>query len=384
MLLFNTILTFNVYPIEWKKDILGPLHKSGDKSDPNNFRGICISSCFGKLFNSILRNRLEDKCQDNNFITKCQASGKQNVRTSDHLLVLKHIIHKYTKVKKQKLFICFFDLKKAFDFVPRTRMFFNLMTQYKIGGKFLKILKNIYTDNQMFVKVDGGLTRSFVTTTGVKQGFIFSPLLFNLYVNNLPEVYDNDCHPVFVNSKPVHCLMWADDCVVLSTSENGLQRSIGRTVGYFAELGLQVNTKKTKVMIFNGNGFGPAKFPKLKFYINGSVLENTDSYTYLGLVFKPSGSFTAAANELLIKANRAYFSMSNIFYENKTMKVDRAIQLFTSLVCPIAQYASEFWSILNIPIKSFNNKNDLMRAWETFTPETLNQRFCRLILSVML
>ena len=74
--------------------------------------------------------------------------------------------------------------------------------------------------------------------------------------------------------------------------------------------------------------------------------------------------------------------MSNIFYENKTMKVDRAIQLFTSLVCPIAQYASEFWSILNIPIKSFNNKNDLMRAWETFTPETLNQRFCRLILSV--
>ena len=47
-------------------------------------------------------------------------------------------------------------------------MFYNLLTQYKIGGKFLKILKNIYTDNQMFVKVDGGLSRSFVTTkTGV-------------------------------------------------------------------------------------------------------------------------------------------------------------------------------------------------------------------------
>ena len=112
LLLFNTILSFNVYPIEWKKDILGPLHKSGDKSDPNNFRGICVSSCFGKLFNSILRNRLEEKCQKNNLINKFQASGKQNVRTSDHLLVLRHIIHKYTKVKKQKLFVCFFDLKK--------------------------------------------------------------------------------------------------------------------------------------------------------------------------------------------------------------------------------------------------------------------------------
>ena len=135
-------------------------------------------------------------------------------------------------------------------------------------------------------------------------------------------------------------------------------------------------------MIFNGNGFGPAKFPKIKFYINDNILENTDTYTYLGLVFKPSGSFTPAANELLVKANRAYFSMSNIFYENKTMKVDRAIQLYNSLICPIAQYASEFWSILTLPIKSFNSKHDLMKAWEAFIPETLNQRFSRLILSV--
>ena len=82
--------------------------------------------------------------------------------------------------------------------------------------------------------------------------------------------------------------MWADDWVVLSTSEGGLQRCIDRTVGYFAELGLHVNTKKTKVMIFNSTGFGPAKFPKLKFYINGSVLENTDSYTYLGFSNLPA------------------------------------------------------------------------------------------------
>ena len=78
------------------------------------------------------------------------------MRTSDHLLVLKHLIHKYTKVKKQKPFVCFFDLRKAFDCVPRSQLFYNLLSQYKISGKFLKILKNIYTDNQMFIKVGGG------------------------------------------------------------------------------------------------------------------------------------------------------------------------------------------------------------------------------------
>ena len=127
---------------------------------------------------------------------------------------------------------------------------------------------------------------------------------------------------------------------------------------------------------------GPKNFPKLKFNINGSALELTDSYTYLGLVFTPSGSVTSAAKELLTKASRAYFSMSNILYENKTMKVDHSLQLFNSLICPIAQYASEFWSILSLPIKSFNSKYDLIKSWEVFTPETINQRFCRLIMSV--
>ena len=105
LLIFNTIFSFNLYPAEWKKDILGPLHKSGDKCDPNNFRGICVSSCLGKIFNSMLRNRLKDECKRENLINKCQASGKENARISDHLLVLKHIIHNYTTVKKQKNFL---------------------------------------------------------------------------------------------------------------------------------------------------------------------------------------------------------------------------------------------------------------------------------------
>ena len=168
----------------------------------------------------------------------------------------------------------------------------------------------------------------------------------------------------------------------MSTSASGLQRSIDKTVSHFTQLGLSVNTKKTKVLVFNSGGFGPAKFKQFKFFINGKVLEMTDSYTYLGLIFKPSGSVNFAAKELLTKAKRAYFSMSNVFYENKSMKLDKAIQIFTSLISPIAQYASEFWSVLSLPMKSFDSRDDLMRAWETFIPETLNQQFCRLLLSV--
>ena len=151
------------------------------------------------------------------------------------------------------------------------------------------------------MQVAGGLTKPFVTTTGFKQGCVFSPLLFNLYINKLPTVYDVQCDPVYLGNEPVPCLMWADDCVVMSTSQVGLQRSITKTVNHFTELGLTVNIKKTKCVIFNPNGWGPQQFPTVKFYINNQLLENAAQYTYLGLVFKPSGSVNAAAQELLSK-----------------------------------------------------------------------------------
>ena len=92
LLLFNTILSNNIYPSGWKLDILGPLHKSGPKDDPNNFRGICVSSCLGKLFNTLLRNRLEQKCLKEELIDRCQISGRKAARTADHLLVLQFLI----------------------------------------------------------------------------------------------------------------------------------------------------------------------------------------------------------------------------------------------------------------------------------------------------
>ena len=148
----------------------------------------------------MLRTRLNNFCKKQKLISHFQASGKEGVRTSDHLLVFKHLIHKYLKVKKSKLFVCFYDLKKAFDFVPRTQLFFSLLKNYKIGGKFLKILQNIYRDNTMVVNLDNGITKPFNTTIGTKQGCVFSPLVFNLFIDSLPSVYASECDPVYVGN----------------------------------------------------------------------------------------------------------------------------------------------------------------------------------------
>ena len=101
-----------------------------------------------------------------------------------------------------------------------------------------------------------------------------------------------------------------------------------------------MNTKKTKVMIFNVRGI---KVTNTAFYVGNCPIEIVDNYQYLGIKFKPSGSFQVAMGELFEKAKRAWFSISNVLYQHKKLAVKKALQLFDSLIRPILLYAVEFW-----------------------------------------
>ena len=190
----------------------------------------------------------------------------------------------------------------------------------------------------MQIRLDNGLSQPFQTTVGVFQGCNLSPILFNLYTSGLPDIYDEMCAPVYVNDVPVHVLAWADDTAVFSLTEAGLQRSIDLTVAYYNDLGLSINVKKTKIMVFNKRGLGPAHFHRMKFFAGGVEVEIAEQYTYLGIVFIPSGAIHKAVDILTTKCSRAWFSLSNFLYENKRMSAERFFKLLDCLVFPVGQY----------------------------------------------
>ena len=107
LLLFNAVLKQSIYPTGWSCDILSPLHKKNEKSDPFNFRGISVSSCLGKFFNKLLQHRLEKYCNKHNIINDIQGSGKAGSRTSDHLLIVRFLIDKYVNKNGENIFACF-------------------------------------------------------------------------------------------------------------------------------------------------------------------------------------------------------------------------------------------------------------------------------------
>ena len=186
----------------------------------------------------MMKNRLESFIEEKGGLSKNQGSGQKNSRTSDHLMVIKYLIDKVLKNDRKKLYACFVDVKKAYDCTSRELVLYKLLTEHGVGGNFLQILKSIYNNHEVFVRVAGGLLQPILTTIGLKQGCGISPLLFNMFIDKITTIFDETCDPVSIGGESLSCLLWADDLVLLSSTPEGLQNSINKTHSFYTELGL--------------------------------------------------------------------------------------------------------------------------------------------------
>ena len=112
----------------------------------------------------------------------------------------------------------------------------------------------MYADVSYCVKLDKGLTENIPSNSGVKQGCVLSPLLFNLFLHDFPDIFDDGCDAVLCGTLKMNCLMFADDLVLFSESAPGLQNCLNKLNTYTKKWNLKVNINKTKVVVFNKGG----------------------------------------------------------------------------------------------------------------------------------
>ena len=134
--LFKKILQLDKFPKQWNISHISSIFKSGDPNDCNNYRGICVSSCLGKLFTSLLQNRLALFLEEHDLLSPNQGGFSAGYRTSDHIFILKTLINKYVYNNNKNLVVCFVDFQKAFDSVARKAMLTKLLKK-GVGKKNL-------------------------------------------------------------------------------------------------------------------------------------------------------------------------------------------------------------------------------------------------------
>ena len=198
-------------------NFLKPIFKKGDTQYTNNFRGLAISSALAKLHSLIMLKRLTTYIKENKLISPNQGF-MEGCRTSDHIFLLQTIIEKVVKKNRKKLFCAFVDFKKAYDTVDRMTL---LQQLEKIGIKGI-FYKNIAAMNEKVeysIKLQKGYLDLISSKLGLKQGCPLSPLLFNIYIDDVKNIFDQNCEPIDFQGKQINHFLYADDLVLLSTTK---------------------------------------------------------------------------------------------------------------------------------------------------------------------
>ncbi len=360
------------FPSPWKRGIIVKIFKSGDPFDTDNYRGVTLSSVLGKLFSLIMTNRLQTDLESNDKLHPAQGGFRKDHRTSDNLFILSQIV-KFYKSKKKPLYSCFVDFRKAFDMLNREALMIKLL-EMEIGGKFYSIVKDMHMSNSCCVKVNHQyITEFFPSDLGVRQGDGLSPTLFNIFINDLAKEFESpDCHPASINGIHVGCLLYADDLLILSETENGLRNGLSLLSDFSKRWSLTINVKKSKVLVFHKKALVCDPFE-----VNGQSLEIVKSYRYLGVVISSSGSFHSGINDLSSKALKCSFLLKRKLLQNLNVPVDIYLNCFDTLVKPVLLYCSEVWGQeLVHDRKDFNI--DLVD--KNCEPERIHLKFCKSIL----
>ena len=215
---------------------------------------------------------------------------------------------------------------------------------------------------------------------GVRQGCNLSPMLFNLFINDLIEhLQGGMTEAVKINGYSCNCLMYADDLLLLSESWEGLCHSLDKLGYYSAKWRLGISSKKTKIMVFGKYSKGA----ELNHNIGNVMVKSCQEYPYLGTIMTPSNSFAKCRVHLFKQANKAMWGFLKEVNTQNGGKASTIIKLFNSLVMPVLLYNSEIWGSF-LKVKSLHNftkfKDNLFD--ESHKHEQLLNRLCKYTLGI--
>ena len=289
----------------------------------------------------MLNERLTKFVEKHKIVHENQAGFLKGYRTTDHIFTLYSVIHHTINVKKKPLYVCFIDFKKDFDKVSYALLWQKLVN-YGIDGKFINIIKSMYSKVKSCVRSNDGLTEFFPYNKGLRLGCLLSPLLFALFLNDLNNFLLKESSGITIWDIQICAMLYADDLILLAESEQDLQSQMD-SLGTYADIfQMEVNQKKTKVLIFDK----PAKLKKRasKTWSIGNInIEEDKIYKYLGVVFTSKGSFIEHVNTLKEKANKAYYSIVARSKEWQGFKPKTFFHIFDHTILPTLNYGAEIW-----------------------------------------
>ncbi len=329
-LIYRKSLDESFLPQVWRDANITPIHKKGNKSNSNNYRPVSLTSILCKILESIIKDAIIEFLKKHKLLYKFQHAfiGKRSCTTQ----ILEAMDH-WTRLLDEgnPVDVIYLDFAKAFDKVPHKRLI-RKCEAYGIKGKLLNWLQAFVSGRRQRVSVNGSKSTWSDVCSGVPQGSVIGPLLFVIFINDMPHNITN-----FVS-------LFADDTKLFGRSttqsdKDSIQDDLQKLQDWSVKWDLRFNEQKCKSLYLGKNN---AK----KTYMMGSIqnpvlLEETLAEKDLGITIDNELSFAKHIMQAVKKANQLVGMIRRTFtyLDNETFT-----KLFTSLVRPILEYGNCVWS----------------------------------------
>ena len=277
-LLFQTSYDTGVVPEVWRTAWVSPVYKKGDRCCAVNYRPVSLTCVPCKLMEHIVVSNMRKRFDNHSILTPLQHGFRKNRSCESQLLVTTHDLLKRLD-RKETVDISVLDFSKAFDVVPHQRLMSKLRL-YGVHGKNSAWVEAFLSNRTQSVVVEGVRSHSGTVTagdpvlSGVPQGTVLGPLLFLVYINDLPTVLDPD----------TACRLFADDCLIYRSIRSQedklvLQKDLESLHDWGVQWGLKFNVSKCNMLHLSRRQEKPCRF----YTLGGEVMSSKLEATYLGV-----------------------------------------------------------------------------------------------------
>ena len=332
-ILFNSFLNHCFLPSILMNVLIVPLlkNKLKDPSDSSNYRPIAIATAASKIFESILLRRLSVYLST----SKNQFGFKPNHSTELCVFALKEVVNYYRNLNTP-IYLCFIDIKSAFDRVSYWKLFSKLIRR-GVPLYALQILKYWYCNQSLCAGWGVSLSQSFCMSNGIRQGSLLSPLLFSVYVDDLNHRLNEKCIGCHIGDTPMNNLSYADDLVLLAPSPVAINELLNVCDKFAAENYIIFSTTKSVYMRILPKSSKLGNCPAV--YLGGEKLSLVDSFSYLGHIIVSDFSDD---EDIKKETRKLCYRGNSLVRKFKFCNVDVKCNLFKSFCYSL--YCASLWS----------------------------------------
>jgi hypothetical protein len=325
--LFNKSLESGILPEDWKTAEVTAIFKKGSKQDPGNYRPVSLTCIICKVLESVIRDALVNFFLDNNLYTDCQHGFRKKRSCVTHLL---EVMEDFTMLMEQRqdIDVIYCDFKKAFDTVPHERLLIKLAAYGVVGGT-LAWIKSFLNGRSQHVQVGTAKSNKVSVLSGIPQGSILGPILFTVFINDLPDALKCTCK------------IFADDTKLYGNAKDNeeLQHDITKLEQWCETWNLYFNVSKCGVLHIGKTN------PKhdYEMIVNGmsQSINKVDEEKDLGVTFDCQLSFDPHIHRVVSKANQILGMIKRSF---TFLDKDTFLKLYKAFVRPHIEYANVIWN----------------------------------------